>query len=66
MNIEVNGKPMQVEDNTKLEQLLQQLELHQKKLALEVNQKVVPRSQFEIYTLKEGDKVEIVHAIGGG
>jgi thiamine biosynthesis protein ThiS len=42
------------------------LELQGKRLALEVNQELVPRSQFATFVLQPNDAVEIVHAIGGG
>jgi thiamine biosynthesis protein ThiS len=66
MEILVNGTPHIVPENTTATQLLAILEIHGKRLALEVNQELVPRSQFETFTLKPNDTVEIVHAIGGG
>ena len=46
--------------------LLLSLGLADKRLALEINQEIVPRSRFENHILYPDDKVEIVHAIGGG
>lgn len=66
MEILVNGTPHLIPDNTTVAQLLVILALQGKRLALEVNQTLVPRSQFETFTLKPNDTVEIVHAIGGG
>ncbi|MDD5391565.1 MAG: sulfur carrier protein ThiS [Thiothrix sp.] len=66
MEILVNGTPHIVPENTTAAQLLAILEIHGKRLALEVNQELVPRSQFETTLLKPNDTVEIVHAIGGG
>lgn len=66
MQIVVNGKEMQLTEPVSIAQLLQQLELENRRLAVEVNQAIVPRSQHASHQLQTGDKVEIVHAIGGG
>lgn len=66
MQIVVNGKEMQLAEPVSIAQLLQQLELENRRLAVEVNQAIVPRSQHASHQLQTGDKVEIVHAIGGG
>lgn len=66
MEILVNGTPHFIADGTTAAQLLVILELQGKRLALEVNQELVPRSQFENVVLQPHDTVEIVHAIGGG
>ncbi len=66
MEILINGTPHIVPENTTAAQLLVILELQGKRLALEVNQELVPRSQFDTYVLNPHDTVEIVHAIGGG
>ncbi|MDH5711426.1 MAG: sulfur carrier protein ThiS [Gammaproteobacteria bacterium] len=66
MNISINGELCTLEDGLNLQQLISQLGLENKRLAIEVNQAIVPRSEHASYTLKQGDKVEIVQAIGGG
>ena len=66
MNITLNGNPTEVPDNLSASDLLRSLELADKRLALEVNREIVPRSAFSNYTINPGDQVEIVHAIGGG
>lgn len=66
MQIVVNGKEMQLTEPVSIAQLLQQLELENRRLAVEVNQAIVPRSQHASHQLQTGDKIEIVHAIGGG
>lgn len=66
MHIQLNGKTYPLPQQLTLAQLLEQLELTGKRLAVEVNLAIVPRSQHEQHVLKAGDKVEIVHAIGGG
>jgi sulfur carrier protein len=66
MNIIVNGSPRDVPDTLSAGELIGVLGLANKRLALEVNEAIVPRSSFDSFHLKPGDRVEIVHAIGGG
>lgn len=66
MNITLNGQTTQVADKLTLEKLVDEQQLTGKRIAIEVNQNVIPRSQHASHQLQEGDNVEIVHAIGGG
>ena len=66
MNILLNGESRQTFTDRTLASLVSELSLTGKRLAIEVNEEVVPRSRYEDFHLHEGDKVEIVHAIGGG
>jgi len=66
MNIVLNGEPQQVADNITAAQLVETLGLTGKKLAMEVNMEIVPRSSFQEFVIHPDDRVEIVHAIGGG
>lgn len=66
MNISINGEQRTLEEGLTLQQLIAMLELENKRLAIEVNQEIVPRGEHASYTLKQNDKVEIVQAIGGG
>ena len=66
MNIILNGQNKKIDDNTNIEKLLITLNLNNKRLAVEVNQTIIPRAEFDTFTLSELDKVEIVQAIGGG
>jgi len=66
MDIILNGEARPVEDRCTIGQLLEALELSGARLAVEVNQAIVPRSSFAQHRLAEGDRVEVVHAIGGG
>jgi len=66
MNIQINGEPKSVDEHLTAAQLVDSLELTGKRLAMEVNQEIVPRSEYETYQFQENDKIEIVHAIGGG
>ncbi len=62
----LNGENKQIDKDTNIAQLLQSLDLSNKRLAVEINQQIIPRSNFTSHRLNELDKVEIVQAIGGG
>jgi thiamine biosynthesis protein ThiS len=66
MEIMVNGQVQPVQENCTILQLINSLGLENKRLAVEVNLTIVPRSQFATRILTQGDKLEIVQAIGGG
>ncbi|MDH5326128.1 MAG: sulfur carrier protein ThiS [Gammaproteobacteria bacterium] len=66
MNITLNGEPAQFSSELTAAQLIDSLGLGGKRLAVEVNLEIVPRSTYESFIIKENDNVEIVHAIGGG
>jgi sulfur carrier protein len=66
MNIQINGNTQQFEDNLTAAQLVEKLGLQGRRIAMEVNQEIVPRSSYQNYTFKENDKIEIIHAVGGG
>jgi sulfur carrier protein len=66
MRIMLNGEPVILTDNTTIAGLIEQSGLTGKRIAVEINQDIVPRSAHTTTHLREGDKVEIVHAIGGG
>lgn len=66
MNIILNGEPRTVPDRCTVEQLLHELELTGKRVAVEVNGDIVPRSQHGTQQLADRDQVEVVVAVGGG
>lgn len=67
MLVQVNGEAMELPSGATIAALIEQLTLTGKRLAVEVNEDIVPpRSQHPQFTLNEGDRVEVVHAIGGG
>ena len=65
-NILVNGEPRRWRDSLHLQDLVEELGLGGKRVAVEVNGQIVPRSQHAKHMLQAGDQVEIVQAIGGG
>lgn len=66
MRLMVNGEERQVEDSTTVKELLASLGLADTLVAVECNEEVVPRAQHELTELSEGDRVEVVHFVGGG
>ncbi|MFU7045117.1 sulfur carrier protein ThiS [Pseudomonas aeruginosa] len=66
MQIQLNGEPFELPDAQSVADLLARLELGGRRVAVELNLDIVPRSQHASTALKDGDCVEIVHAIGGG
>jgi sulfur carrier protein len=66
MHIFVNGSPKELDDDTPMSVLVERLGLAGQRIAVEVNAELVPRSRFDAHALQEGDRVEIIHAVGGG
>ena len=66
MQIQVNGEAMDLSDGATVSDLIQQMALDGRRLAVEVNEDIVPRSEHRSFTFSDGDRVEVVHAIGGG
>lgn len=66
MQVIVNGEPMMLAEACSVADLLNHLTLTGRRIAVEVNLEIVPRSQHGQHQLREGDRVEVVGAIGGG
>ena len=66
MNVVLNGEPSELAAGTTLADLLQSIDLGQRRFAVEINEELVPRSEHADRVLQAGDRVEIVQAIGGG
>lgn len=66
LEIIVNGETRRFPAGTTVAQLLESLVLTGRRLAVEVNLEIVPRSTHGIHQLQSGDRIEIVQAIGGG
>ncbi len=66
MKITLNGETHDIADALTLEQLLEANAFGGKRVAVEVNRQIIPRSLYGERVIKSGDRVEIVHAIGGG
>ncbi|MBC2654301.1 sulfur carrier protein ThiS [Pseudomonas sp. MSSRFD41] len=66
MRIQLNGESFELPDGSTVAALLTRLDLSGRRIAVELNMDIVPRSQHAETSLNEGDQVEVVHAIGGG
>lgn len=66
MNIIVNGESQTVADTLTISELIEQLNLSGRRLAVEVNMDIIPRSRHQQHRLQQNDVVEVVQAIGGG
>lgn len=66
MNITVNGSVRECAEQCTVAALISELELTGKKIAVELNHEILPYDQYGAQELKDGDRIEIVHAIGGG
>jgi thiamine biosynthesis protein ThiS len=66
LRIQVNGETREVVENLSLPDLVESLNLKPEQVAIELNHSVVRRAQWPETTLRDGDRVEIVHFVGGG
>ena len=66
MEITLNGEKFTLETGSNILNLIDKLDLDADKLAIERNLEIVPKSKFAMTIIEEGDKLEIVHFIGGG
>ena len=64
--IQLNGKKVVIKSNYSVFQLLKKYKLSNKKIAVECNGVIIPKISFKKKILKDNDKLEIVHFIGGG
>lgn len=62
----VNGEKRSVPEGLTLAELVHELDLEGRRVAVEVNEEIVPRSRYAEHVLNGGDRVEVVAAIGGG
>ena len=66
IKIKINGKINRINDKTKLSDLVKNLKVPLKKVAIELNREIVDKKKLNKINLKVNDKIEIVHFIGGG
>lgn len=66
MKIFVNGEEVTLEKQINIEDLLSKFSLDKRKIAVEKNLEIVSQSQFSDVFVNEGDRIEIIHFIGGG
>lgn len=65
MQITINGEQRSLEQQTVL-QLLRTLDIDPRRVAVELNMEILPKAEYETASLADGDRIEIVHFVGGG
>ncbi|MDC1330741.1 sulfur carrier protein ThiS [Pelagibacteraceae bacterium] len=66
IKIKINGKFSTINENLSLLIFLKELKIPLKKVAIELNQEIIDKNNLKTIKLKNNDKIEIVHFIGGG
>ena len=66
MLLHLNGEPRNFPDGLNVAALVSKLGMKPDRVAVELNLEIVPRTHWEATTLKDGDKLEVVHFVGGG
>jgi sulfur carrier protein len=66
VKIVINGVEKEVREGTTLKELLEELKILEKVMAVAVNTQIVKREEWERFQLKEGDKIEALQFVGGG
>ncbi len=66
MNIIVNGEKKELSDQLNLQELLKKLDLPTERVAIELNKMVVRKKDWTETNIKDADKIEIIHFVGGG
>ncbi|MBZ5504261.1 MAG: sulfur carrier protein ThiS [Acidobacteriia bacterium] len=66
MQLQINGEDREFSNGLTVAALVAQLGMKQDRVAVELNLEIVPRAHWKTTVLKEGDKLEVVHFVGGG
>jgi thiamine biosynthesis protein ThiS len=66
MQVFINGETSDVKAACTVTELLEQLQIGRERVAVEVCQEIVPKAKYDTHSLQEGDRIEIVHFVGGG
>ena len=66
IKIKINGKFSTINENLSISTFLKELKIPLKKVAIELNQEIIDKNNLKTIKLKNNDKIEIVHFIGGG
>jgi len=66
IKIKLNGRSKTINENTTLLNIIKNFKVPLKKVAIELNQEIVDKKKIKYINLKQNDKIEIVHFIGGG
>tara|TARA_B100000035_G_scaffold63895_1_gene51842 strand:+ start:51380 stop:51580 length:201 start_codon:yes stop_codon:yes gene_type:complete len=66
MNILLNNNKEEISDGITIDQLIKVKNVNNKYFAVEINEQVIPKSNYHKHVIKDGDVIEIITAIGGG
>ena len=66
MKFELNGEPQDAPAPLTVQALLERFELRNRRVAVAINTRVIPRSRFDQAEVRDGDRVEVIRAVGGG
>ena len=66
MTIVVNGNQTDIRERSTISDLITQLGLKAERVAVELNKKIIRRAEWDAITISEGDRLEVVHFVGGG
>ena len=66
MKVSINGETKELTNELNLSELLRHFSLPQQRIAIELNKKVVRKKDWENIKITEGDKLEVIHFVGGG
>lgn len=66
MRVVINGEPRTLPEGCTVADLVVELGLQNRRIAVEINREIVPRTRYAEHRIREADRVEIVHFVGGG
>jgi len=66
MHITLNGEGIDIAEGSTVAGLLEHLQLQRERVAVEVNLDIIPKTAYDSHGLSDGDRIEIVHFVGGG
>ena len=66
MEILVNGEKISLPEDSNIEDLIVHLGYQNQRIAIEINESIIPKSNHSFFLLKDLDKVEVINAVGGG
>ena len=66
MEILVNGEKISLPKDSSIEYLIVHLGYQKQRIAIEINESIIPKSNHSLFLLKDLDKVEVINAVGGG
>ena len=66
MKIIVNGEEISLPQNSNIDDLINQLGYQNKRIAIEINEAIIPKSKHSSFFLEAKDRIEVINAVGGG